>query len=71
LEYNLASANNQWTGKAFYLENSSLPPIKTVIGILPKQFTIWNEKSRSNELGAVQEESVERQLYRTEVGFVS
>ncbi|MDX1758636.1 MAG: DUF5916 domain-containing protein [Arenibacter algicola] len=64
LEYNLASANNQWTGKAFFLK--SFAPNKNGNGIsqaahLEYKSRKWNWK--------IQEESVEDD-YTAEVGFV-
>ncbi|MDX1768405.1 MAG: DUF5916 domain-containing protein [Arenibacter troitsensis] len=64
LEYNLASANNQWTGKAFLLK--SFAPNKNGNGIsqaahLEYKSRKWNWK--------IQEESVEDD-YTAEVGFV-
>ncbi|MBC8766995.1 carbohydrate binding family 9 domain-containing protein [Arenibacter sp. BSSL-BM3] len=64
LEYNLASANNQWTGKAFFLK--SFAPNKSGNGItqaahLEYKSRKWNWR--------IQEESVEDD-YTAEVGFV-
>ncbi|MCM4151437.1 hydrolase [Arenibacter sp. N53] len=64
LEYNLASANNQWTGKAFFLK--SFAPNKNGNGItqaahLEYKSRKWNWR--------IQEESVEDD-YTAEVGFV-
>lgn len=64
LEYNLASANNQWTGKAFFLK--SFAPNKNGNGFtqaahLEYKSRKWNWR--------IQEESVEDD-YTAEVGFV-
>nr|WP_281502517.1 DUF5916 domain-containing protein [Arenibacter sp. F20364] len=64
MEYNLASPNNQWTGKAFFLK--SFAPNKQGNGItqaahLEYKSRKWNWR--------IQEESVEED-YTAEVGFV-
>ncbi|MCK0145159.1 carbohydrate binding family 9 domain-containing protein [Arenibacter sp. F26102] len=64
LEYNLASANNQWTGKAFFLK--SFAPNKNGNGITQAAHLEYKSRKWNWRL---QEESVEDD-YTAEVGFV-
>lgn len=64
LEYNLASSNNLWTGKAFFLKSFS--PDKLGNGVTQAAHIEYKSKKWN---WSVQEESVGRK-YTAEVGFV-